>query len=144
MSSRYTYRVEWSTEDETYIGRCNEFPSLGAHGSSAQEALAEIESVVAESVQWILEDGATPPIPVSNADFKGNILFRTTPETHRELSTRAREAEISLNQYLQSLVQRYLATASIEQDVRKISHTLSRIERRLEGTGTDGKKERPA
>ena len=142
MSDRYTYRVEWSAEDDAYLGRCLEFPSLGAHGASAQEALSEIESVVADSVQWMLEDGETPPESLGSATFKGNILFRSTPETHRELSTRAQEAGVSLNQYLQSLVQRHLAVASVEQEVHKLSQAVSRIERWLETSGTRGKKGR--
>ena len=142
MSDRSTYRVEWSAEDDAYLGRCLEFPSLGVHGASAQETLSEIESVVADSVQWMLEDGETPPESLGSATFKGNILFRTTPETHRELTTRAQEAGVSLNQYLQSLVQRHLAAASVEQEVHKLSQAVSRIERRLETSGTRGKKGR--
>ena len=142
MSDRYTYRVEWSTEDDAYLGRCLEFPSLGAHGVSAQEALAEIESVVTESVQWMIEDGETPPEPLGSAAFKGNILFRTTPETHREISTRAQEAGVSLNQYLHSLVQRHLAAASVEQEVHELSQAVSRIERRLEASSAQGKRGR--
>lgn len=142
MSDQYTYRVEWSTEDDAYLGRCLEFPSLGAHGASAQEALAEIESVVAESVQWMIEDGETPPESLGSATFKGNILFRTTPETHREISMRAQEAGVSLNQYLQSLVQRHLAAASVEQEVHELSQAVSRIERRLEESGVSGRKGR--
>ncbi|MFW6313926.1 MAG: type II toxin-antitoxin system HicB family antitoxin [Spirochaetota bacterium] len=142
MSDRYTYRVEWSAEDDAYIGRCLEFSSLGGHGESAQEALSEIESVVAESVQWMLEDGETPPEPLGSATFKGNILFRTTPETHRELSTRAQEAGVSLNQYLQSLIQRQLAAASVEQEVHELSQAVYRIERRLETSDARPQRER--
>lgn len=143
MSDRYTYRVEWSAEDDAYIARCLEFPSLGAHGASAQEALSAIETVVAESVRWMVDEGEKPPEPLGSATYKGNVLFRTTPATHRELSTRAQEAGVSLNQYLQSLVQRHLAAASVEQEVHELSHAVSRIERRLETSGARGEKNRP-
>jgi predicted HicB family RNase H-like nuclease len=43
------------------------------------------------------------------SSYRGNILFRTTPETHRELSPRAQESDVSLNQYLALVVQRGLA-----------------------------------
>ncbi len=43
--------------------------------------------------------------------YHGNILFRTTPETHRELSLRAQESGVSLNQYLSGVVHRGLALA---------------------------------
>ena len=42
---KYTYRVEWSEEDNTHIARCLEFPSLQAHGKTAIQALKEIEKL---------------------------------------------------------------------------------------------------
>ena len=39
---KYTYRIEWSEEDQTHIGRCLEFPSLAAHAKSAEKALKKI------------------------------------------------------------------------------------------------------
>ena len=143
MNDRYTYRVEWSADDDAYVARCLEFPTLGAHGASAQEALSQIETVVAESLQWMLEDGESPPEPLGSVTFKGNILFRTTPETHRELSTRSQEAGVSLNQYLQSLVQRHLGAASVEQEVHELSQAVYRIERRLEKPAARAKKAPP-
>jgi len=50
---KYTYRIEWSEEDQAHIARCLEFPSLAAHGKTPEKALKEIETVVAASVSWI-------------------------------------------------------------------------------------------
>ena len=52
LINRYTYREEWSEEDQAYISRCLEFPSLSAHGTTAEESLVEIKTVV----QFVLED----------------------------------------------------------------------------------------
>ena len=107
-------------------------------GETADKALAEIQTVVAESIAWMREEGETPPEPLGSTAFKGNILFRTTSETHRELSTRAQEAGISLNQYLQTLVQRHLVAATVEKEVHHLSRAVSRIERRLKGSAAAG------
>ena len=52
---KYTYRIEWSEDDQCHVARCLEFPSLAAHGNTIEEALREIEYVVAESVKWMQE-----------------------------------------------------------------------------------------
>lgn len=49
-SNDYSYTVGWSTEDQVFVARVAEFPSLAAHGETAEEALQEIRFVVAEAI----------------------------------------------------------------------------------------------
>ena len=49
----YTYRIEWSPEDECNVARCLEFPSLSAHGDTPEKALHEIKVAVKASIQDI-------------------------------------------------------------------------------------------
>lgn len=44
----YTYVVSYEPDDRAFVGRVHEFPSLAAHGSTAVEALVEIQAVVAD------------------------------------------------------------------------------------------------
>ncbi|MHB1348089.1 MAG: hypothetical protein ACYCXK_11440 [Candidatus Humimicrobiaceae bacterium] len=60
---KYTYRVEWSDEDQLHIARCLEFPSLAAHGSTVEGALKEIEKVVEEAIAWMQEENEEIPEP---------------------------------------------------------------------------------
>jgi predicted RNase H-like HicB family nuclease len=53
MIDKYTYRLEWSDEDNCHVARCIEFPSLGAYGKTAEKALKEIRAVVAASIAWM-------------------------------------------------------------------------------------------
>ena len=46
----YTYTVTWSKEDACYVAEVAEFQFLAAHGNTAEEALAEIKSVVKDVV----------------------------------------------------------------------------------------------
>ena len=50
---KYTYGIEWSEDDQCHVARCVEFPSLAADSDTIEEALREIEYVVAESVKWM-------------------------------------------------------------------------------------------
>lgn len=60
---KYTYRVEWSAEDEAHIARALEFPSLIAHGDTTEQALSNIEQAVSETVKWMREVKETVPEP---------------------------------------------------------------------------------
>ena len=55
LVDKYTYRVEWSKEDNFHIARCLEFPSLSTDGSTPERAISEMKKVVAESIRTILK-----------------------------------------------------------------------------------------
>ncbi len=95
---KYTYRVEWSEEDDTHIARCLEFSSLSAHGDTPESALAEIKTVVTAAVEWMQETGEPLPVPFGAIRFKGNLTLRVPPSVHRNLVIRSAEEGVSLNQ----------------------------------------------
>lgn len=99
---KYTYRIEWSEEDNAHIARCLEFPSLAAHGKTPERALKEIETVVGESVKWIEEENGIVPEPLGSRHYKGNITLRVPPDVHRALAILSAEQGVSVNQLILS------------------------------------------
>lgn len=99
---KYTYRIAWSEEDATHVARCIEFPSLAAHGATIEDALREIEHVVAQSIKWLLEERETVPEPLGLKKFRGNLTLRVPAEKHRELTIRSAEEGVSVNQFILS------------------------------------------
>jgi predicted RNase H-like HicB family nuclease len=99
---KYTYRIEWSEDDDCHVARCLELPSLSAHGDTIEEALREIEYVVAESVKWMQEEGETVPKPLGLKKFKGLLTLRIPSEKHRDLVIRCAEEGVSLNRFIPS------------------------------------------
>src|SRR5680860_1051153 len=104
LIEKYTYRVEWTEEDQLRIGRCLEFPSLAAHGATAACALTEIEKVVGEAIVWMQEENEEIPEPFGLKKYKGNLTLRIPPEVHRSLSIRSAEERVSVNQYILSKI----------------------------------------
>ena len=49
---KYTYTLEWSSEDNAYICRCEGYTSLGTHGDTPMEALTEMIKVIKEIELW--------------------------------------------------------------------------------------------
>lgn len=47
---KYGYRLSWSEEDQAFVARVNEFPSLAAHGDTPHQAFDEICFVVKEVI----------------------------------------------------------------------------------------------
>ena len=101
---KYTYRIEWSEEDNCHIARCLEFPSLSAHGDTIEKALKEIKFVVNESIEWLKEDGDPVPEPLGMKKYKGHLTVRIPPEKHRELAIRCAEERVSLNRFILSRI----------------------------------------
>ena len=99
---KYTYRVQWSKDDGAHIGRCLEFPSLSADGSTPEEALNEIKFVVKESIKWMKQNKESIPAPLGEKNYNGKYALRMPQDIHRELAIKAAEQGVSLNQYIVS------------------------------------------
>ncbi len=52
----YTFNVIWSEEDAEYVGLCSAFPSLSYLASAKEDALAGIQSLVAEIALDLVTD----------------------------------------------------------------------------------------
>ena len=96
----YQYSVGWSEEDQLYIGRVAEFPSLAAHGNSLAQALEEINQVVRFVLEDLIEEGEAIPEPFSKRSYSGKLNVRMPEAMHRRLAIEAAEQHVSLNQWI--------------------------------------------
>lgn len=96
----YLYSVVWSEEDEAFIGRVLEFPSLAAHGSTQAKALSEIRSVVEHTFGDLLDSGEAVPEPFNKRPYSGKLNVRLPKYLHRQLAIEAAEEGVSLNQLI--------------------------------------------
>lgn len=93
----YSYRLTWSVEDNEYVAKCLEFPSLSWLAADPESALVGIRQVVAGVVEDMKSNQEIIPEPISTKDFSGRFVVRVPPELHRELAMEAAESGISLN-----------------------------------------------
>jgi predicted RNase H-like HicB family nuclease len=49
----YTYVIQWSVEDNCFISRVPEFPSLSAFGKTREACLKEMELLMGETLEWM-------------------------------------------------------------------------------------------
>jgi predicted HicB family RNase H-like nuclease len=98
--NRYAHRIEWSPDEETYIGSCIEMPFLKRAAPMAPQALTDIAEAVDQYVDGPHILGDEPPTPLSERNYSGTIVVRTSPELHGRLALEAAEQRVSMNQWI--------------------------------------------
>ena len=93
----YSYSVAWSREDDAFIGRVTEFPSLAAHGSTQEKALREIRRVVEFVLEDLTSERAEIPVPLGRREYSGRLNLRMPRELHRRLAAESAAEGVSLN-----------------------------------------------
>lgn len=99
-ADEYSYRVQYSPDDQAYIGLVDEFPGLSAHAETLEGALKEIKLVLAEGLQLLAERDKQIPEPFSRREYSGKFIVRLTPSLHRRLATEALRKGVSLNEHV--------------------------------------------
>jgi len=99
QAARYAKFVEWSDEDQCFIGRCPEIMAGGVHGSDEARVYSELCQAVEEMIELIHAYGHKLPEPLAAKKFSGKFVLRVEPALHRRLPAKARAAGESLNSY---------------------------------------------
>jgi predicted RNase H-like HicB family nuclease len=68
-SAKYAKIVEWSDEDQSYIGSAPGLLYGGCHGSDEKEVFDELCRIVEEAIELYKKDGKPLPPPTSGRDF---------------------------------------------------------------------------
>ena len=95
-----------------YEARVREFPDATEYAESAQEAYELALDTIEASLEVLQEQGRPFPEPASVVeDYSGRVTLRVPKSLHRRLALTAEDEEISLNQYLVSLLAFHTGTA---------------------------------
>ena len=73
-SSRYVKIVEWSEEDQCFVGSCPGLLYGGCHGDNEQEVFSELCRIVEETINLYRQDGRSLPSPTSGKDYANKML----------------------------------------------------------------------
>ena len=74
MSSRYVKIVEWSEEDQCYVGSCPGLFYGGCHGVNEEEVFSELCRIVEETIDLYRRDGRSLPSQTSGKDYANKML----------------------------------------------------------------------
>ena len=72
-SARYVKIVEWSEEDQCYVGSSPGLIYGGCHGSNERDVFDELCRIVENAIALYKTDGRTLPAPTSGRDFANKM-----------------------------------------------------------------------
>ncbi|MCI2148650.1 type II toxin-antitoxin system HicB family antitoxin [Bifidobacterium crudilactis] len=99
LTRRYSYRIQWSDEDDEFVATVAELPSLSWLADNEIDALRGIHTVVDEALETLSEDGEDAPQPFADRHYSGKFTLRLPPQAHRKLAVEAAEQGVSINRY---------------------------------------------
>jgi predicted RNase H-like HicB family nuclease len=72
-SARYVKIVEWSEDDQCYVGSSPGLLFGGCHGDDEQQVFEELCQIVEETIELHHLDGRPLPPPTSGRDFANKM-----------------------------------------------------------------------
>lgn len=72
-SARYVKIVEWSEDDQCYVGSSPGLIFGGCHGADEKEVFDHLCSIVEEAIELYRNDGKPLPPPTSGRDFANKM-----------------------------------------------------------------------
>jgi predicted HicB family RNase H-like nuclease len=104
-SDAYLKVVEWSEEDQCYIGSCPGLMFGGVHGDTEKEVYDELCKVVEEWIEESESSGMGLPDPTTNRKYSGRFVLRVSEDVHKALWIRAAQRGESLNSYCKRVLE---------------------------------------
>ncbi len=98
-SDQYLKIVEWSEEDQCYVGSCSGLMRGGVHGDDGAKVYKELCQAVEEWIEVYEKDGESLPAATSGKEYSGKFVVRVGKELHKALAVYALHQGESLNSY---------------------------------------------
>ena len=96
---KYLKIVEWSEENNCYVGSIPGWLGQCSHGKDELKVYRELTEILDEWIDIYKKDRRPLPTP-TNKDYSGKFVLRTGPELHQALAIKAMNEDESLNNYL--------------------------------------------
>ncbi|MCH7762610.1 MAG: type II toxin-antitoxin system HicB family antitoxin [Candidatus Marinimicrobia bacterium] len=96
---KYLKLVEWSEEDQCYVGSVPGWIGQCCHGANEEKVYEELCQIVDEWIEIYQHDKRPLPKP-TNKNYSGKFILRTGSDLHKALAVRAISDGDSLNKYV--------------------------------------------
>lgn len=96
---QYIRVVEWSEEDQCYVGRIPGLTLGGVHGKNETRVYQALSVLVDEWVKIHEEDNAPLPAATAGKKYSGKFNLRVGPALHERLTIESLKVNESLNSY---------------------------------------------
>ena len=103
-SAHYLKVVEWSEEDQCFVGSVPGWLGSCCHGNREEEVYQELCQIVAEWIDIYDQENRLLPKATAGKKYSGKFQLRTGSELHELLTIRSLQANRSLNAYCVDLL----------------------------------------
>ncbi len=97
--NKYLRVVEWSEEDQCFIGRVPGLALGGVHGKDEAKVYAKLGSIIDEWIEIHDTDGAPLPAGTAGKKYSGRFNIRLGEALHERLAIESLKKNESLNSY---------------------------------------------
>jgi len=104
VADQYLKLVEWSEEDQCYIGSSPGFIGPCCDGKDEAKVYKELCGIVEEWVNIHQQDGLPLPKSFAAQSFSGKFVLRVGKELHKALAIKAAKSGESLNKLCSNLL----------------------------------------
>ena len=120
-SDQYLKIVEWSEEDQCYVGTCPGLMLGGVHGDNEAKVYKELCQAVEEWVEIYQEDGEPLPAATAGREYSGKFVVRVGKDLHKALAVDALRYGESLNSFCVHVLREERAQYGENKRVQRIS-----------------------
>ena len=99
-SNQYVKVVEWSEEDNCFIGRVPGLALGGIHGKNEKKVYEKLCDLTDEWIKIHTEDGVPLPAATAGKSYSGKFNLRVGEELHERLTYESLKVSESLNSYV--------------------------------------------
>jgi predicted RNase H-like HicB family nuclease len=108
LNLHWTYRFEWSEEDNCYIASIAEIEGLKTDCKNIQQAAYMIQDALKSYISCMLEHNGKIPEPAKPERYKGKITYRTSPKIHHKLALMSKIQKKSISKLIDELIDKEL------------------------------------
>ena len=105
---KYLKIVEWSEEDQCYVGSVPGWIGKCCHGNDEIEVYQELCEIVDEWIKIYDKEGRSLP-PPTNKNYSGKFVLRTGSDLHKTLAIKALGKGESLNMFVVKALERIVS-----------------------------------
>ena len=95
----YLKIVEWSDEDQCYVGSIPGWIGKCCHGDNEVEVYHQLGQILEEWIEIYEEDKIPLPSSITAKKYSGKFQLRIDSDLHKALAIKAMQADESLNKF---------------------------------------------
>ena len=110
---QYLKIVEWSDEDQCYIGSIPGWIGKCCHGDNEEDVYRQLCRILEEWIKIYEEDNLPLPSSISRKKYSGKFQLRVDSDLHKALAIKAMQENESLNRFCGKILRNTISNSDI-------------------------------